>query len=392
MKTCLVSDHLVGCHSSWSGAELVCKYFSDIFAKNNFQQVFITTEFEGNKKNILQLPLAKGGKIKKIFLKPILRIAGIFSCYWFLKKQKPDVMHFFHSNYLSIPALVSARLLGIPVIFTVLDYFIICPKDNLFSSNETICHQKEGARCFKCVKAGKVLEKMAINFLLKKADKIITFTQTSKKRLESRGIDPEKIEIIYAFNAPSFSAPEKEDENSVLFLGTFFKYKGLHIAVKAMPKVILEFPQAKLKIGGLGSPQDKERIESLVKELGIGKNVEFLGQKKNQDALRLISESEVVVVPEQWPSDFGPLILVEAMALQKPIVAGNVGAIPEFIEDKKTGLLAEYNNPDDFAEKIIHMLKDKSQAKGMAFSARIKIENFMKQDREKQILQLYGKI
>ncbi|MEK7071778.1 MAG: glycosyltransferase, partial [Patescibacteria group bacterium] len=158
------------------------------------------------------------------------------------------------------------------------------------------------------------------------------------------------------------------------------------------PKIISEFPDAKFMIIGTGNEQDKARIEKMVENLGIQDRINFLGQKKNEEVLELVSKSEIVVVPEQWPSDFGPLILVEAMALGKTVVASKVGAIPEFIKDGINGFLAEHNQPDKFAEKIISLLKNKSEAQSMGERAKESVKFFLNSGQSEKIFELYEKI
>lgn len=385
MKICLISDQLVECHKTWSGAELVCKQAAELLEKEKQEVIFITTEFDKNSSShkILQIKPSKN-----IFF----RLRGIIYSFRYLKKEKPDIIHFFHSNYLSIPAMISAYILKIPAIFTVLDYFIICPRNNLRLDNGEVCDKKEGLRCLKCVSPSKFLEKFIIKIFAKSLKGIITFTETSRARLSKHGIPADKIRVIYTYGPSSISIKNEIISNSILFVGTFFEYKGLHILIQAMPKIISEFPDTKFMIIGMGNEQDRARIEKMIENLGIKDHINFLGQKKNEEVLELVSRSEIVVVPEQWPSDFGPLILVEAMALGKTVVASEIGAIPEFIKDGINGFLAEHNQPDKFAEKIISLLKNKSAARSMGERAKESVKFFLESGQREKIFELYEKI
>ncbi len=398
MKICLVSDQLVGYHETWSGAEMVCKQAAESLEKENQEVVFITTRFK-KKNNSRVVCQVQTVDIKPLFLKkiitPFFRILGIIYSFYYLKKEKPDIVHFFHSNYLSIPVMVSAYILKIPTVYSVLAYFIICPRNNLRLDNGEICDKKEGLHCLKCVSPLKFFEKLIIRVFFKKFKGIITFTETSRTRLIKHGIPADKIKVIYTFDFPSTINGIKKAEtihNSILFVGTFWEYKGLHILIRALPRLISEIPDAQLMIVGGGTEQDKARIEKMVEDLGLGNHIKFLGHKKNEEVLKLISEGEVVVVPEQWPSDFGPLILVEAMALAKPVVASKIGATPEFIKDGINGFLVEYNKPEQFAAKIIWLLKNKSIAQSMGERAKEKVQFFLKNDQGRKVLELYNDI
>ncbi|MCK4781644.1 glycosyltransferase family 4 protein [Candidatus Parcubacteria bacterium] len=401
MKVCLVSDQLVGCHEAWSGAEIVCERMVEFFKKENQEIIFITTRFK--KKNIsrgiFQVPTAN---IRPLFLKkiiaPFFRILGIIYSFYYLKKEKPDIVHLLHSNYLFIPVMVSAKILRIPTVFTVLDYFIICSRNNLRLDSGEICDKPEGRQCLRCISLLKFFERFIIRLLFKNLNGIITFTETSKSRLVKHGIPADKIKVIYTYNlSPEFAAGNKGKEskitpNSILFIGTFFEYKGLHILIQAMSEIASQVPNSALMVAGAGYERDRKRIEKMAKDLGLENNIKFLGRKKNQEVSELISKSGIVVVPEQWPSDFGPLILVEAMALGKPVVASKIGAIHEFIKHEKNGFLVGHNQPKQFAEKIVWLLKNKSSAEQMGEQAKKTVQFLFNDSQNKEILELYKNI
>lgn len=400
MKICLASDQLVGYHKNWSGAEMVCQHLANILKKENQEIIFITTKFDNKVESsgIFQLPRFN---IKPLFLKkflaPFSRISGFIYSFYYLLKENPDIVHFFHSNYLSIPVMLSAWVLRIPIVFSVLDYFIICPRNNLRLDNGEICDKLEGWHCRQCISLPNLLERFIIRRLFKKIKGIITFTGTSKSRLIKYGIPADKIRVIYTYGLSLTSAikDKKETEinsNTILFVGAFSKYKGIDILIQAFSKIVKEIPNSRLMIVGMGYEWERVRIKKIIGDLGLQDYISFLGKKKNEEVLRLILESEVVVVPEQWPSDFGPLILVEAMAAGRPVVASQIGAIPEFIKDGHNGFLVEYDNPEQFAKKIVWLLKNKESARLMGQRAKSSIWFLSHQDQAEKILNLYHEI
>lgn len=396
MKICLVSDNLVGYHEKWSGAELVVQYLASLLEKEN-QQVFILTVRSKKDKpaNVFPVPalLGKFWSFKKII--PIHILIRSLAIFFLLKKIKPDIIHLFHANSLFLPTMLSARLLKIPTTFTVLDYNIICPTGHLRLKNGEICQEKEDWNCRKCVSLPKFLERKLERRLTKGLKTLITFTETSKKRLVAHGFSSEKIKVKYiyefSFNAPMSKKENGVENNDILFIGTFFKQKGLHIVIEAMFYVREKIPDSKLRVIGRGEGQEKERIENLIESLNLQDAVEFLGQKKNDEALEVVSQSNLTVVAEQWFSDFGPVALVEAMAQAKPVVAGNIGSAPDFIEEGVNGFLAEYDNPKKFSEKIIFLLQNKQEAEKIGRNARETIKNFFGPNYNEEILELYAK-
>lgn len=398
MRICLVSDTLVGYHNNWSGAELVCSRLSEELKRRGKKIISLTTRFDRKDKKdrieeIFQIPTnrIKSGIFKKIIAPFYYLLGAFFTMYVFLK-TKPDVIHFFHSNELFISVMTAAKILKIPTVLTVVDYFICCPRYTFLLPNNEICQINEGFGCLKnCINTFRFLERRVIRLLTKYLDVIITFTQTSKDRLIKHKFSPGKIRVIYNYTLPKevIFSDGKKLPNTILFVGSLYEHKGLEIIIQAMPTVVLEVPQVKLIIAGQGREDYKKKIEKMIEAFKIKENIEFLGQKSNEEILQLISKSEVMVVPEQWLSDFGPIILIEAMALGKPIVASRIGAIPEFIEDGINGFLVERNNSGQFAQKIIWLLKNKESASLIGKKAKERVRFLYNSDPVGKTLKVY---
>jgi glycosyltransferase involved in cell wall biosynthesis len=376
MKICLVSDNLVGYHKKWSGAEMVCEVLADAFLKDQHQVSFITTTVDNDirTKKVFQIPIivARGSLFKKILV-PFYIILGILYALSFLRKTRPDIVDLLHSNYLFMPVMFACWILNIPTVFTFLDYYMICPRATFRKVNGDICEAVEGEACLKCISRIKYSERVLTGILRNRLDGVITFTETSKERLMKHGFSTDKIKIVYTYNIPQEFSGRKADnleKDSVLVIASFHEHKGLHIAIEAFSKILREIPSARLKVIGQGTLQDTERINKLVEKLNIAPSIDFLGQKSNEEVLETILKNEVVIVPEQWPSEFGPLALVEAMALGRPVVGSKIGSIPDFIKDGKNGFLAELDSPDDFSKKIIWLFKNKTEALLMGERAR----------------------
>ena len=371
----MVSDNLAEYHDHWSGAEMVCKTLSELLAKEGQEIIFFTAPIKKKvlAKNIFQIPTFSGTDnfFMKLFA-PFYMAWGITFAFYYLLKTKPDIINFLHSNYLFFPVMTAAQFLKIPTVFTFLDYYLICPQGTFLKPSGKTCDQKEGKNCRQCVSSLKLLERRAWGKLKKKLKGVITFTETSKKRLITNGFPAEIIRVIYTYNLPSYFAQKIKEKipSSVLAVASFHEHKGLQIILRAWPEVLKKIPKAALFVIGQGVKEDKERIENLAKNLKIENSIKFLGQRNNEEVLDKILESEIVVVAEQWPSEFGPLILLEAMALGCPVVAGEIGSVPDFVRHKVNGFLVQYNNPRDFSQKIVYLLSHKEEAAVMGEQAR----------------------
>lgn len=128
--------------------------------------------------------------------------------------------------------------------------------------------------------------------------------------------------------------------------------KGHPTLLDAWPLVLREVPSARLLIIGEGSRQDELRDRTV--ELGIQHRVIFTGRRDDMPAVT--AALDVAVLPSYREAQ--GLTVLEAMALSRPVVASNVGGIPEMIEDGVTGLLVPPHDPPALAAAIVRLLTD----------------------------------
>lgn len=145
--------------------------------------------------------------------------------------------------------------------------------------------------------------------------------------------------------------------------------KGQEHLFRAMPRVIdATAGRVVLLVAGTGS--FRAQYEAEVRRLGVERHVRFLGFR--HDVARIFAISDVVVLPSV-AEGFG-LVLAEAMALQRPIVATRVGGIPEVVEDGVTGLLVPPARPDALADAIVGLLKDPGRRVSLGHAGRRRVE------------------
>jgi glycosyltransferase involved in cell wall biosynthesis len=128
--------------------------------------------------------------------------------------------------------------------------------------------------------------------------------------------------------------------------------KGHRTLVDAWPDVLAAVPNAWLLIVGEGSERDS--LEAEAASLGVSDRVVFTGRR--EDVPAVTAALDVAVLPSYREAQ--GLSVLEAMALSRPVVASNVGGIPEMIEDGVTGLLVPPNDCDALAAAIIRLLQD----------------------------------
>jgi glycosyltransferase involved in cell wall biosynthesis len=128
--------------------------------------------------------------------------------------------------------------------------------------------------------------------------------------------------------------------------------KGLDTAVRALPDVLSNHPDAVLVIAGEGP--ERARLEALMASLGVTGSIRLLGRAG--DVASLYRRAELLVHPARWEG-FG-LVLLEAMLAGLPIAASRVSSVPEIVLDGETGVLVPPDDPGALTAALDRLLAD----------------------------------
>ena len=202
------------------------------------------------------------------------------------------------------------------------------------------------------------------------------------------GVDTEKFGPVWERKEEALALRKKYDlQNSkvILFVGAIRERKGIHHLIKAMKRVILKHPEAKLIVAG-GSAENIEPTDIFAKKVkkeaeNLGENCRFLGFIPSSEIPKIYLLGDIFVGPSTWEEPFG-LVFAEASASGLPVIASRKGGIPEIIQDGISGLLIDDpSNTDDFAEKIIYLLENEEIAIKLGQAGRKTIEEKFSWDR-----------
>ena len=198
----------------------------------------------------------------------------------------------------------------------------------------------------------------------------ICISDAVRKNYLAQGIRPERLLVIpngvdVEQWRPWPSDAGAADRFTILQAGRMIGWKGHRVLLRAIPRVLSEFPRARFVLAGDG-PLRKE-LENLAVQKGLGDAIEFRGTVSEMD--RVIAESDIVVNPSTEPEPFGRVI-IEAMAMGKPVIATAIGGPLEIITPGLNGELVEPDQPGILAEKILFLLKDEEARKRMGQAAR----------------------
>lgn len=180
-----------------------------------------------------------------------------------------------------------------------------------------------------------------------------------------------------------------KNNRQILFLGRLAGNKGCDYLVKAMPKILSRFPDAKLIICGDG--EEKKHINDLVANFGIGGSIEFLPTATFDKLVTLYYTSLVYVFPSINRLEAFGIVQLEAMSNYTAVVASDIPGPNEVMEPGKSGFLVPKQNPDALAEAICQLLADPEKAKAMGRRGRELVETkYSWKTIAKQVLEVYA--
>jgi len=315
---------------------------------NRGDEVYVLTYPHENIRNIEGIP---------VFTAPTLNIKGIrgfifsisatFKLLRIIRKYKIDLIH---AHYVMPPGLIA----------------VICSTISGTKTAITI----HGSDIF--VLAGKPLLRSMIKFILKKSDYIFVVSDSLKDNVLKLGIEGIENKLSLTYNAvdverfrldqtSTFKEEMKIDpqKSVVLFVGNLVWQKGVEYLIRAK-----EFLSEDAEIVIVGDGPMFEELKAIVEFENI-EGITFTGART--DVEKIMPAADVFVLSSL--SEGRPTVLLEAMASGKPVVATNVGGIPEIVNDK-IGILV---NPEDsvgLAEALNKILKDKKLQEKMSKAAR----------------------
>ena len=271
---------------------------------------------------------------------------------------------------------------GIPTIQLVYNYRFICPDAQLFSRGE-ICercvsgnHWHAIAR--KCYRNSRTLSAW-YGAILKLHRLAGTFARNSDvfiipdhflgNRLVRGGIPARKIrKSVNPFFVEDYQ-PCYEPGEFILYVGRLVRQKGVFTLIHAMSHSSSGGPPLYI----VGDGESRAELETLISDLNLQNRVKLLGTRWGSEVQSLIRNSRFVVIPSEWYDNL-PLILFQAYATAKPVIASAINGIPEYVENGVDGLLFEPGNAQELAQCIDRLAGDPSLLSNMATNARRKAE------------------
>ncbi|NLS78760.1 MAG: glycosyltransferase family 4 protein [Chloroflexi bacterium] len=155
---------------------------------------------------------------------------------------------------------------------------------------------------------------------------------------------------------------------TILFLGRLDKRKGFEYLLRAFPGILEQFPNARLIVAGGYTAEEKEPYERYARQLGL-KGVHFVGYISAQDKPRYYRSCDVFCAPSTGFESFG-IVLLEAMASGKPIVASDIVGYRSVLEEGKQGFLVKPEDEHALAAALVSLLQRRELAQAMGEAGR----------------------
>ena len=220
------------------------------------------------------------------------------------------------------------------------------------------------------------------------------YAKGKKKVLSVHGVFSEQVDSLHSKSVSSVAKiaesqvlkwPDKLTTDSRATQKLYKEKFDLNFEYLPSPLDIQKFssisdvPKIENQIAYVGRDSYEKGIDILKQaESKIDGNVVYCTDRSWDDAMKIIKSSQVIVVPSRMESL--PTTVKEAFYLNVPVVATNVGGIPELIKDNETGILVPSENPDKLADAVNELLSDKRKAERLANNGNIFVKSNMTWD------------
>ncbi len=306
-------------------------------------------------------------------INPFKDLCAFFKLYGLLRREKFDIVHT-HTAKAGALGRLAAKISGVP----------------------KIVHTPHGHNFYGYF--GPFLSRLIViaeRFLAKFTDKIIALTELERKDLIKFNVaGGDKVALIY--QGLEFDAPKGDKdsikrkfnidpgEHVVGMVGRLEPVKGPEYFLQAAQEVLLEFKNTKFLLVGEGSLRTK--LEKQARDSGLVDKFIFTGWR--EDVPDILSIMDVMVLPSL--NEAVGIVLVQAQSMGVPVVATNVGGIPEVVKGGETGILVPPADAHSLATAISSLLKDAPKRASMGEAARTGVSGkFKAEEMAKKVSELY---
>jgi glycosyltransferase involved in cell wall biosynthesis len=287
-----------------------------------------------------------------------------------ISEFKPDIAHIQHLNHLSLGLVSILKSIKIPIVYTLHDFWLMCPRGQFLQFNNggepwKLCDGQEDSKCaricFRRYQTGEIDSNADLAYwsnwvhhrmteVRKIVDSVDLFVSPSKTVMESfkkyfpSAVD-KVIHLDYGFNRDVLSGRDRGREGNLVFgyIGTHIPAKGVDYLIKAFgaldgDPVLRIWGREKGEytpyLRGIGEDAKKEK----------GNRIQWMGEYDSRRIVeQVFNRIDCLVVPSIWPEN-SPLVIHEAQQAGVPVITADTGGMEEYVKDGYNGLLFKFRN------------------------------------------------
>jgi glycosyltransferase involved in cell wall biosynthesis len=317
-----------------------------------------------------------------------------------LKKERPDIAHVGHLNHLSTGLIGQLKKAGIPIIFTLHDFWLMCPRGQFLQRNYDGCNtyqlcsgqenRKCATSCYQMFFSGLddfyeqdvsywtswIARRMnEMNSLVPMVDKFIAPSRYLMNRFIKDFYLPKEKVMYLDYGFPThylqpIAKSKKEDLFVFGYIGTHIPAKGVNLLIEAFRKIE---GNAKLKIWGWKDAQSQKALLEMTKS--SDNPIEFCGGYINENLADVVfSQVDAIVVPSIWGEN-SPLVIHEAQACHIPVITADYGGMAEYVQHHVNGLLFKHRDVQSITEQLQWALDHSNQMEKLGKKGYLYAEN-----------------
>jgi glycosyltransferase involved in cell wall biosynthesis len=314
----------------------------------------------------------------------------------YLKQVSPDIIHIYGLYTLTSSIIDAAKELAIPEVLTLTDFWFICPRSQLLRSDGMLCENDFSWQdCIHCLKEeGNIYDKITKTFnremmhiyiqegmpgnmnnsqilsllaaaagrapflksQLEKVDQIVCRSLFLSKVFIDKGYFHNGFTIVSPGTNIPPKLPSKKGRISNITFGYFGggrEHKGAHVLLEAFRQI--KSPNVNLKL--YGNFPNTEYARNLHQIAKGDKRIDFMRQYERTEFTKVLAGIDMLVMPSIWPEAYG-LSILEAFANKVPVIATDIGGIPEIVHDEHNGLLLKRGDVLDLKKKMERIINE----------------------------------
>lgn len=294
-----------------------------------------------------------------------------------------DIAHVHHLIGLSTDAIAVLADAGLPTVLTTHDYWLFCPRGQMFHRREEVCTTAAPERCAECLRTdlATVLDVQArAAAVLARVDRLVVPSARAIPPFVALGVPAERFTVVEngVDTEPLRDLPLPAAGPGPLrigYFGTVMPSKGLHVLLDALRE--LPAGAATLRIHGNAVPYHGDQSYPLrcFQRLQPGAGVSYHGPYALGELPRLLAGIDVLAAPALWHESFG-LTVREALAAGRPVLVSRVGGLQDAVQDGQEGLVLPPGDVPAWTAALARLAADRGLVQRMAGAARARARGF----------------